>query len=438
MNREKIKITIENMSWGGDGIGYEQGKEVHVAGVLPGEVVEVLPYKKRGGVLHAHLLQVEDASPDRRDPKEEYYYRTGSPWQCIPYEKQLAYKKELLIRNWYRDTGGLPSNEVSIERSFYEWGYRNKLEFSFDEGHLAFHVRGRRYDMQRVAGSVLGNEKMNECAQVIVREIRKKKIPSHILKSLVIRYSFLEDTCIAVLYVKNKNGADNIRIEHMLFNEKKSGGFYVVYSDPRSPASVATEVVYRNGSEYIEEQVGNNIFSYHYNSFFQVNPSAFGSVLEDMRLHACSGGYAADMYAGVGTIGISLAGMFEGMYFIESDVYAREMIQKNGTRAMPEAQCLKNGDTIVGDAERQDLRTLLQKTDTVIIDPPRSGLHPRVMKYFMESPPRQIIYVSCNPKTQARDWRIFRDLYTTSHWRLYDLYPQTPHVESMLILSRIE
>jgi 23S rRNA (uracil1939-C5)-methyltransferase len=147
-----------------------------------------------------------------------------------------------------------------------------------------------------------------------------------------------------------------------------------------------------------------------------------------MRELADSGGTLVDLYAGAGLIGMVLADKYQKVISVEFDpagtLAAKENIKLNQ---------LKNIELIGGRAEKEGLPAILAGADTVVVDPPREGLHPKVIEKIIEAGPRQLIYLSCNPATQARDWKMLSENYQATHWELFDFYPQTPHVESLIV-----
>jgi 23S rRNA (uracil1939-C5)-methyltransferase len=246
------------------------------------------------------------------------------------------------------------------------------------------------------------------------------------IKNIVVRYSYHEDVCIGVVYVTERNAS---RIDLGMVSGLK--GWSVVYSDPLSPAAKVTTVLSSGGAMFLEEEIAGKVFRYRYDGFFQVNPPSFSEIITWLEEYAPKGGVCLDMYAGVGTIGISLSHLFDRVIASEIDTAATDMIQENA---------LRNGvsnlsSVFAGPAEKQNIRDGAGDTDVLIVDPPRSGMHPKVLRDIAETMPPYIIYVSCNPHTQVRDMAELRHLYSPTAWRLFDLYPQTPHVESVLILK---
>ncbi len=426
---EKIKIKIEKLVFGGEGLGYFNGRPVFVFGVLPGEEVEAVPVKVRRKYIKAKLVKVLKAAAERIEPQEDHYL-SCSPWQVIPYDKQLKYKVDLTKENWQYLTGILPRPEVEIVPSQNIWHYRNKMEFSLvrnNEGELvyAWHERYLYDQWVEVEGCRLAADRINSCAQQMLEQLQGK-LKLEQIKNILLRYSFYEDKCLGVLFVKDKNiPALPVEVGGMV-------GWQIVYSNPLSPAAVVSEVLLEEGRGFLTEKVAGLLFQYGYHNFFQINPAAFSGLIQDLLPQVEAGGVGVDLYAGVGVIGQLLADKFTQIIAVELDQAAAEIAKEN-------ARLNNLADKFVslaGATEKQDLGRILSSAHTVILDPPRGGMHKRVVGQLLESLPEQIVYISCNPTTQARDWQKLRDKYQVNYWRLYDFYPHTPHIESVLVMHR--
>ncbi len=426
---ERIKIKIEKLVFGGEGLGYFNGRPVFVFGALPGEEVEVAPVKVRRKYIKAKLVKVLQAAAERVEPKESHYL-SCSPWQVMPYDKQLKYKVDLTKENWQYLAGSLPRLEVEIVPSQNVWHYRNKMEFSLirdDEGRLsyAWHERYLYDQWVEVQECKLAADRINSCAQQILQQLQGK-FELEQIKNVLLRYSFYEDKCLGVLFVKDKDiPAISVQAEGMV-------GWQIVYSNPLSPAAVVSEVLLEEGKRFLTEKVAGLLFQYGCHNFFQINPMAFSGLIQDLLPQVEAGEVGVDLYAGVGVIGQLLANKFTQIIAVELDQAAAETAKEN-------AKLNNLADKFVslaGATEEQDLGQILSSAHTVILDPPRGGMHKRVVGQLLKALPEQIVYISCNPTTQARDWQKLRDKYQVNYWRLYDFYPHTPHIESVLVMHR--
>ncbi|MDP2586589.1 MAG: 23S rRNA (uracil(1939)-C(5))-methyltransferase RlmD [Candidatus Komeilibacteria bacterium] len=425
----EFKVKIERLVFGGEGLGYFDNRPVFVAGVLPGEEVLVRPVRITNKFVKAVLLKVLVASLERREPREDHYL-SCSPWQIMPEERQLFYKQELTEQVFLKFAKDLPLESPEIIASPEAWGYRDKLEFSFTQNNqgelsLAFNERYSYKNFSALTGCALGHVLLNDCAGQILQKLKENKIKPNALKNLVVRYSYYENKCLAALYVTDRNFLD------LTVNAPNLSGLLIAYSDPRHPAAITDQVLRQQGENFLLEKIGRCLLSYHYESFFQINPPAFEAVIKFLNKNLDEGaGEAVDLYAGVGALGLPVAGGFAKMASVEIDRRACRSAKYNLA-----LNHLDNTEVICSAVGKYELDQLINAQKTVFVDPPRAGLEPKIVKLLLQQRPRQLVYLSCNPATQARDWALLKEAYTAVNWRLFDFYPQTPHVESLLIMK---
>jgi 23S rRNA (uracil1939-C5)-methyltransferase len=425
----RFAVKIEKLIFSGEGIGRYENRPVFVMGALPGETVLVRPLKKNRHGIKAAIIEITEPAPGRR-PAREGHYLSCSPWQVIPEETQRRYKRDAVIDLFARASGAKPAIDPEIVASEKPWHYRNKMEFSFFAGKngdlsLAFHQRGRWGEYCALEDCALAHERINEVARNIIEVLRARGVKTAALKNLVLRYSYFEDKCLAALFVVDRD----FKIFDLEIPDL--AGTKIIYSDPRTPAAVATAVLHEQGRDCLTEEILGIKLKYHTDSFFQINPPAFADLLRYIRGYVAASDCLVDLYSGVGTIGYCLSDVFARVVSVESDLPAVAAARDNLL-----TNKLENVILLEGAAEKQDLPALLAAAGTIIVDPPRSGLHPRVIREILRAVPEQFIYVSCNPATQARDFALLKEKYRIRHWRLFDLYPQTPHVESVIIAER--
>ncbi|RMD58864.1 class I SAM-dependent RNA methyltransferase, partial [Candidatus Parcubacteria bacterium] len=238
------------------------------------------------------------------------------------------------------------------------------------------------------------------------------------------RYSYWQDRCWAALYVKNPH------FKKLNLNLPVLAGWKIFYSRPQSPAAVIDQELVAKGKDFLEEKVGDKIFRYSGTAFFQANPLAFALLLEYLKKNLSKGSVLAELYAGVGTIGIYLADKFKYLRALELEPSAQPAFYHN----LAVNRC--RGEFLAQSADKANLEEFLSSADVLLLDPPRSGLHPRVIRSIIKKRPPVLVYVSCNPLTQARDLELLNSAYSVGEWQLFDLYPQTPHLESVLILTK--
>jgi 23S rRNA (uracil1939-C5)-methyltransferase len=393
-------------------------------GVLPGERARVFPLRRQKGTLFCRVDRILDPSPDRVPPREPHYL-SCSPWQVMNYPAQVRAKRAILEQLF---------PEVPLAK-FLEaetvWGYRNKLEFSFteDEGRLrlAFHERGsalRKVPLPE--GCRLACEAMNAAALEVVERLAERGIGAVALKTLVVRGSTATGEVIAGLYVMDEHfAACDLALE-------RSAGFSVIYSDPLSPASVATKVLFQRGAQQLTERVLGLDLAFPLEGFFQNHAEVFPLAVEEIRCHTPQCGRLVELYSGVGSIGLALADRAREILAIESSETAVAFAEENRRRAGVE-----NYHPKVARAE-SCAEELLAGADVVVVDPPRAGLHPKLVAALGRIRPPRILYLSCNPANQAHDVALLRPVYRPVSLTGFDFYPQTPHLESLVVLDRTE
>lgn len=417
------RFTAERMAPNGAALNIYNGRPLSVFGLFPGEeaIVEVRK-GKRGyeGVIREFC----STRAERRQPFE-LHYLACSPWQTIDYALQAELKKSMLVELF---SGLLPVEDVEFHTASAMSGYRTKMEFSFaDRGQpleIAFHERGRKFDrILAPDGCILAGERSNAVAQAITKKLKEQDVPSVALKSLVVRESKKDGNAIAVLYAK----AEMIP-EFSVSDIDGLAGFRVYHSTDRSPASVPTRELWSTGTDVLVDRVLEYDLRYAHDAFFQNNVPMFEQALSAIAREV-RGPTVVELYAGVGTIGIALAGSAERVVGVEVIPSAVENARENA-----KANNITNYEAILAPAEKA--LEAVTGADTLVLDPPRVGLHPKLLAAIVGERPARIVYLSCNPETQARDAKeLLKAGYRLVSLSGYDFYPQTPHCESLAVFD---
>lgn len=430
-------VRIEKLDERGYGVASLDGQRFRVAGALPGELVEVEMIRRKKGVRYCKVIDLIEESEFRVVPIDTESYLSTSPYQILDYTKEAEVKKQL-IRELFKQNADTELPEFNVVQSELQYGYRNKFEFAFyideiEQISLAFHRRDSKRGKVTVDSVALAPETVNRFIKSFTQAVNSANSSGEInfrsLKSLIVRYSFMEDKLVYALYLKDRG----CRIDLSDINglESVKGGVQI-YSDPKSPASVLTEQVESYGETDLQEVVGQKRFVYGYSSFFQINPDCFASVIDDIKseIQFRDGGRLYDLYAGVGVIGLSLSELFSEVVLMEIDSEST-----NYASLSAELNSISNFRSITGPVEK-NLEVLTDGVDCIVVDPPRSGLHTGLIEKILEVKPATLIYLSCNPVTQSEDYRKLNDIYDITFNRAYNFYPKTPHVEYLLILKR--
>lgn len=412
-----VEVEIEKLVHGGQGIGtLENGKIVFVWNALPGERVVVEPNKSKKKYLEGFATEILQASPERIEPRDEAYLST-SPWQIMTFSAENTYKQQILNETFRREHVQL-SDDIPFHAGDQEWHYRNKMEYSFwgdDDGlHLALFHRAS-HGKRIIPGSSIAMPAIDEAACKILGILNENSVRASQLKTVVIRCDQDGNTVVG-LFVKDENFPDISALANAC------NGLAVYYSNPKSPASIITKILAQYGDIALTDLVHGKDISYDVNSFFQVNLEIFNKTLLAIEQQIDSTKPCIDMYAGVGTIGLSIG---SGNVLVDIDHHNCEMARKNS-----------QGNAEVIEAPAEKAIEYIDNEHPLIVDPPRAGLHADVTARIREVLPPQIIYLSCNPITQARDISLLQDLYIIKSLEGYNFFPRTPHIESLAILER--
>lgn len=424
-----MNIKIEKLVFGGQGFARVNGKAFFVWNALPDETVKIEILKNKKTHTEAVATEIIIPSPERVIPKEASYLST-SPWQVLDPARE-GYWKRAIAAETYSKIGSLilQEKDITIAEPDAYYGYRNKMEFSFTQDKngkifLGFFERGKHV-IEPVEGSALALPVINETAQHLLAWVREQKIPIRSLKAMIVRAN-RKGEVIAGIFLK-----DQLTFSSYPELTGNMIGCTVYYSTHKSPASVPTAVIYQEGINELEETILELPLRYGLFSFFQVNPDIFEVALKDIAAHLDPKEPILDFYSGVGTIGLSLSRNRPKCLLVESNEeaaeYATVNIKKNKLKHC-EMQCLmaeKALDAIDGDT-------------TIILDPPRAGLHPDVTKTLSRKCPPKIIYLSCDLATQARDIRMLSEQYKVGFLKLYNFFPRTPHIEGLCVLEHIQ
>src|SRR5680860_1686606 len=258
-----------------------------------------------------------------------------------------------------------------------------------------------------------------------MRDLLRKKpdLRAFMLKTLLVRCD--QNGKVAMqLYVKESN--------FELFTETEIekldvSGFELIFSNPKSPASVITDRLQSWGITNLTDKILDIPFTYAVEGFFQINIPVYEQALLDMKHWVTADKPTVDLYSGVGSIGLTIGG--ENVTMVEINEHAMIEMKRN-IKALDREKAVK---AILAPSE-----TALEhiKSDsTIIVDPPRAGLHEDVIAKLIETTPERIIYLSCNPVTQARDVSLLSEKYNIIWHRGYNFFPRTPHIENLVILD---
>ena len=425
---------MEKIVGGGQAIGtLDDGRKAFVWGGLPKELVTIRVTKKKSHFVEGIVTEIIEESPERITPKDENSYLSTSPWQIIPMSSEQSYKASLIEEAFLLHNITLPE-KIEVFSDGVEFNYRNKVEFSWfgdktddDEKEtldLAFFKRGGKGKVV-VDGTSLAHSNINKLAIEIRDLLREKPIVARQLKTLLIR-SDQQGNAVWQLYIKDK-------IENLISDDEakllSAAGGEIIYSDPKSPASRVTERLNKFSDTTLSDTILGVAFNYACEGFFQVNIPVYEKALSDMKAWIdCNEKLPTlDLYSGVGTIGLTIGG--DDVTLVEINEHAVAEMQRNIIKLNR-----PNAKAILAPSEKS--LEYITGEQIVIVDPPRAGLHTDVTNRLLETEPPRIIYLSCNPVTQARDVSLLQEKYEIVHHQGYNFFPRTPHIEHLVILDK--
>ena len=445
---EELELRIDSLAYGGNGVGRLNGFVVFVRGALPGDLVSAKVTKVKRGFAEASALSILDPSPQRTvAPCRHFGVCGGCRFQDLAYEAQVA-AKEQQVRDSLARIGRIadpPVDPIVPAASLYH--YRNKLEYSFttteDVVDLGFHRAGRWDEVIGIEECLLTTEVGNALRLAVRDWAREEKVQAYdqatgegYLRHLVVREGRNTGQILVVLVTAPGERFETGYFVDVLrrFPEVRSI-HWAINDTPAEQTNLPTKLLW--GEEAIEEQIlGLRV---------RIRPSAFLQTNTEMaeRLYAIAGEFAAlsgdenvyDLYCGTGTIGLSLARDAASVWGLEISEEAVACAIENA-----ELNGIENARFYAGNVG-QALEELVEEAgapDLAVVDPPRAGLAGKALRRLGGLGAPRIVYVSCNPTTLASDVKVLREDfgYELKRCRPVDMFPHTPHVESVSLLER--
>lgn len=430
---ESVSVTLSRIIGGGQTIGtLEDGKKVLTWGGLPGETVEVAITKKKSKYLEGIVESIRTPSSERVKPRDPESYLSTSPWQIMTFDAEQHYKSALIEEAFEMHDIVLPQ-PITVYSDGVDYNYRNKIEFSFwfdtetEQLSLAFFRRGTHGKIA-VDHTSLASPAITAMSQTIVEVLNQLHIGGRDLKTLLLRSDSRGDVAWQ-LYVKNETIAADAIVKAVEAARPSLCG-EVIYSNPKSPASVITKRLAISSNHTLTDTILNVPFRYATEGFFQINLPVYEQALRHMKEWVITDTPVVDLYSGVGTIGLTIGG--DNITLVEISKPAVQEMKRNiyelGRKDSAKAVLAASEDAI----------EYITSDATIIVDPPRAGLHDDVIDRLLDTKPARIIYLSCNPTTQARDVMRLATVYGIKHHQGYNFFPRTPHIEHLLVLDVVQ
>jgi 23S rRNA (uracil1939-C5)-methyltransferase len=435
-----LELTIDSLAHGGNGVARHEGYVVFVAGAVPGDRVRAVVGKAKRAYAEARAVEIVDPSPDRIPTVADH---PGAPWQVLPYERQLEVKAGL-VREALERIGRLEGFAIEpIVPAVEQWRYRNKLEYSFGTGPdgelvCGFHAPGRWDEIVPMDDCLLASERSNEAREQVLAWARGQGLSAWdrgeqrgLLRNLVVR----EGRRTGELQVRLITSPGALDTDSLL-DAVSCDGLFWTRQDQLGESAAGGETVLLGGSPQLREHLRGLDFLISPEAFFQTNTEMAERLYEVAAEYAQLRGHERvfDLYCGIGTIGLTLAARARELVGVE-------IVEPAVADAIENARIndVLNARFYAGDI-RLAMRDLVEQAgrpDVVVVDPPRAGLSQKIVRRLLEAQPSRIVYVSCNPTTLAPNAaQMVEAGYRLARVRPVDMFPQTPHIESVALLER--
>jgi 23S rRNA (uracil1939-C5)-methyltransferase len=446
---DTLVLTIDDLAFGGEGVGRADGYVVFVAGGVPGDRVRVRLEQARARFGRGVIESLEEPSPHRAEAPCPYFGRCGGcRLQHVAYPAQLAFKQKQVADVLERlgDLAGFELRPIIGAPEIY--GYRNKMEFTVArarEGIVVGLHEADRYDsVLDVERCLLQSERMNTLLDEVRRFFVEHGLSAYdqdsgdgFLRFLMLREGRRTGEAMVNVVTATPVVSELAPLAERLRSRLPETSSVVMNVNPKKASvAVGVEEHLLGGRDHIREKIGGLSFQISASSFFQTNTvqaeRLFELVLQSTELAGTE--TVIDLYSGTGAISLLLARQCRWVYGIEVAQAAVDDAALNAA-----ANGIANCTFLAGEV-RFALPALIAKgvsAEVVVADPPRAGFHPKALHALMRLAPSRIVYVSCNPSTLARDvGELVRGGYRLQWVQPVDMFPHTPHIEAVARLDK--
>ncbi|WP_116771989.1 23S rRNA (uracil(1939)-C(5))-methyltransferase RlmD [Maribacter litoralis] len=468
MRKKKKRLVFENVlvtdaAAKGKTIGKApDGRVIFLNNTVPGDVVDVQTTKKRKAYFEGTAINFHSLSDKRVDPVCQHFNVCGGcKWQDMGYEHQLFYKQKEVENNLKR-IGHLDLPEMTpILGSEKQYFYRNKMEFSFsdsrwltldeiqsdkqidDKNALGFHIPGMWDKILDIKKCHLQKDPSN----AIRLETKRFAIENGLtffnprnqygmLRTLMLRTSSIGEIMVLVQFFENDKEKRELLLNHLTTTFPEITSLLYVINPKQNDTIYDQEIICFSGRDHIFEEMEGLKFKINAKSFYQTNSEQAYELYKITRNFANLKGdeLVYDLYTGTGTIAQFVSKKAKKVVGIES---VPEAILD--AKANAERNAIENVDFFVGDMKNVFNEQFIAQNgvpDVIITDPPRDGMHKDVVQQILNIAPKKVVYVSCNSATQARDLELMKEMYNIIKVQPVDMFPQTHHVENVVLLEK--
>ncbi len=467
MGRKKRKpfllkeILITDTAFKGKSVAKYDGNVIFINEGVPGDLCDITVYKKKRKYWEARIEKIINYSEKRDKPKCEHFGVCGGcKWQNMNYKSQLQFKQKEVKNNLIK-IGGINLKKINtIIGSQDQYYYRNKMEFTFsnkrwlnqeeikskkeikNKNSLGFHIPGM-YDkvldlnkchLQRDPSNKirLSVKKFADEHNLTFFDLKEQK---GLLRNLLIRTASTNDLMVLVQFYENNQISINLVLEHIKNSFPSITSLLYTINQKANNTMYDQQIICYHGKHYITEKIDSLQFKIGAKTFFQTNTNQTNILYQKTKELAKIKKHdiVYDLYTGTGTIAQYIANEAKKVIGIDS--------VEEGIRAAKEnakINNIKNCLFYTGDMKEifsDEFIEINGKPDIIITDPPRDGMHKKVVQQILKIQSKRIVYVSCNSATQARDLSILKEQYKVINIQPIDMFPQTHHVENILVLE---
>ena len=465
-NTDKVVFhQIKVLDAGAKGVSVAKapdGKVVFIQNVVPGDVVDVQTFKKRKAYYEGKAVKFYEFSEHRVDPICEHFGVCGGcKWQNMKYSQQLFFKHNE-VKNHLQRIGKieLPEFEpiLGSEKQFF---YRNKMEFSFSNSRwltedeigsseeldnknaLGFHIPKmwdkildiNKCHLQEDPSNAIRNE-VREFANANGLTFFNPRAHEGLLRTLMLRTASTGEIMVLVQFFEDDQTNRELLLDHLYAKFPQITSLQYVINNKANDTLYDTNIKLYKGRDYILEEMEGLKFSINAKSFYQTNSDQAYELYKITRDFAGLTGNETvyDLYTGTGTIAQFVSKKAKKVIGVESVPEAIKDAKANAER-----NNITNCEFYVGDMKVVFNEAFIAqhgKPEVIITDPPRDGMHAAVIDQILKIEPQKVVYVSCNSSTQARDLALMDEKYKVTRVRPVDMFPQTHHVENVVLLER--
>ena len=454
-------IEIVDTANKGKSVAKHDGIAIFVQGGVPGDICDIKVFKRRKKFWEANIEKIHTYSERRTEPKCEHFGTCGGcKWQNMKYESQLDFKQNEVLNNLKRIGGIELQAHSEIIGSENEYFYRNKMEFTFsnkrwltteeaqsevdipDKDALGFHVPGMFDKVINLNNCHLQKEPSNAIRLSVKQfadengltffDIRNNE---GLLRNLMIRTSSTNDLMVLVQFYEKDEKNINLFMEHLRTSFPEITSLLYIINQKANNTMYDQKVVCYNGKDHIMEEMDGLYFKIGAKSFFQTNSKQAKVLYKKTKELAqiTENDLVYDLYTGTGTIAQYVATSAKKVVGIDSVEEGIKAAYKNAER-----NNIENCTFYTGDMKEIFTDEFIAKNGTpnvIITNPPRDGMHKKVIEQILKIGAKRIVYVSCNSATQSRDLALMDEKYKVTHIQPVDMFPQTHHVENIVVLE---